>query len=255
MTEQEFKTILGRGKDLRGQKSGMLIPLYPLKERKNKGIIWHCKCDCGNECDVNARHLDGKHTCSCGCLQKEKVSQQGKNKKLDLLGQTFGWLNVIEETNQRKYGGQVVWKCKCQCGNICFVSSSNLTRGCTKSCGCVKSRGETIIKNILSQNNINFEVQKTFDTCRFLDTGMPAYFDFYLPDYNVLIEYNGIQHFETRGNSWNTTENLLKTKKRDQIKNEWCKNNNIPLIRIPYTHLKNISLKDLLLDTSDFLIS
>ena len=84
---------------------------------------------------------------------------------------------------------------------------------------------------------------------------MPAYFDFYLTDYNVLIEYDGIQHFEARESSWNTTENLLKTQKRDQIKNEWCKNNNIPLIRIPYTHLKNISLKDLLLDTSDFLIS
>ena len=65
---------------------------------------------------------------------------------------------MIEETEQRKYSGQVIWKCECQCGNICFVSSSNLTRGYTKSCGCVKSRGEAIIKNILSQNNINFEV-------------------------------------------------------------------------------------------------
>ena len=255
MTEEEFKKLLGRGKDLRGKKSGMLTPLYPLKERKNKNIVWHCLCDCSNECDVNARHLDGKHTCSCGCLQKKHAIQHCKKRKINLLGQTFGQLTVIAETEQRKYGGQIVWECKCNCGNICYVSSSNLITGGTKSCGCTKSHGEQKIKDILQQNNIIFETQKTFKTCCFPNTKMFAFFDFYLPEYNLLIKYDGIQHFKATNKGWNTEENYFKTKQRDEYKNNWCKENNIPLIRIPYTHLNNLCLNDLLLETSHFLIS
>ena len=253
MTEQEIKQNLGRGKDLRGQKSGQLTPLYPLKERnRGKGIIWHCLCDCGNECDVNARHLDGQHTRSCGCAQKDHIQQQGQKRKLNLLNHTFGHLTVIEETTQRK-NGQIVWKCKCKCGNTCFITSANLINGFTKSCGCIKSRGESVIKQILLDNNIKFETQKTFKSCYFTETNRPAYFDFYLPDYHILIEYDGIQHFKARNSGWNTDSNLLQTQKRDKIKNQWCKSHNIPLIRIPYTHLENICLNDLL-NNSKFVV-
>ena len=71
MTEEEIKQNLGRGKDLRNQKFNKLIPLYPLKERsKDRGIIWHCKCDCGNECDVSRSNLVYSRILSCGCLTK-----------------------------------------------------------------------------------------------------------------------------------------------------------------------------------------
>lgn len=53
---------------------------------------------------------------------------------------------------------------------------------------------------------------------------------------------------------WNTEEKVKITQKSDKIKNRWCKNNNIPLIRIPYTH-KEITLNDLLLETTTFLIN
>lgn len=73
----------------------------------------------------------------------------------------------------------------------------------------------------------------------------PLPFDFYLPEYNVCIEYDGIQHFEpTRFNKKMTIEeandNFIQQKFRDEIKNNYCKNNNIKLLRIPYTEYDNI---------------
>lgn len=58
------------------------------------------------------------------------------SKAIDLTGQRFGRLIAIEKTDKRK-NSQVVWKCVCDCGNVCLVKLSNLTRGHTKSCGCL----------------------------------------------------------------------------------------------------------------------
>ena len=55
----------------------------------------------------------------------------------------------------------------------------------------LSSKGEKIIRDILLKNNIDFEEQKTFETCRFLNTKAKARFDFYLPNDNLLIEYDG----------------------------------------------------------------
>ena len=67
-----------------------------------------------------------------------------------------------------------------------------------------------------------------------------------------------MQHFEDivreYGLGWNTREAFEKTKERDEIKNLWCKNNNIPLIRIPYTHFDDLCLNDLQINTSTYKI-
>jgi hypothetical protein len=72
-----------------------------------------------------------------------------------------------------------------------------------------------------------------------------------------LIEYDGQQHFEANPSpkSWNTEANLIETQKRDKIKNDWCVNNNIILIRIPYTKLETLTIEDLLLETTQFKIT
>lgn len=100
-------------------------------------------------------------------------------------------------------------------------------------CSCWKtySIGVQRIITILKKNNISYELEKKFDTC-ISPKGNCLPFDFYLPDYNILIEYDGQQHFKI---SFGQDENkLIKQKEYDKIKNEWCKNNNIHLIRIPY---------------------
>lgn len=72
-------------------------------------------------------------------------------------------------------------------------------------------------------------------------------FDFYVNN-EYLIEYDGIQHFDK-----NTKFNYEYTHKHDLIKNEWCKNNDIILIRIPYTHYEDLCLDDLKIETSNFI--
>ena len=58
--------------DIRGQKFRRLTALYPLKKRSSKGgVIWHCRCDCGNETDVSYNGLVYSHQASCGCRKKE----------------------------------------------------------------------------------------------------------------------------------------------------------------------------------------
>lgn len=130
--------------------------------------------------------------------------------------------------------GQVVWRCICDCGQECFVPQENFGR--TKSCGCTvfNSNGELIVKEILQKNNVNFIQQKQFDNCINPKTGRKLKFDFYLPNYNCCIEYDGIQHFQSV-EYFGGKEGLQNNLYRDSIKNKFCRNNNIKLIRIPYT--------------------
>ena len=257
MNEKEIKENLGKGKDLRGEKFTRLTPIFPYKERKCRNVVWHCKCDCGNECDVIASHLISNHTRSCGCLNIEAATEVGKNKLIDLTGRKYGKLTVLERdgTYIGKDGrSEPLWKCQCECGNITIVSRTNLNCGNVLSCGCLKqSKGEYIISKILSMNNIYYEQQKTFSNCIFPNTKGLAKFDFYVNN-QYLIEFDGEQHFNSRKYGYFTEEKVKEIKYRDEIKNQWCKNNNIPLIRIPYTHLQDLCLEDLKLETTTFLI-
>ena len=69
-----------------------------------------------------------------------------------------------------------------------------------------------------------------------------------------LIEYDGEQHFKSV-ERWGGEEKLKKQQEYDKIKNNYAINHNLPLIRIPYTHYKDLCLKDLLVETTTFLIS
>lgn len=82
--------------------------------------------------------------------------------------------------------------------------------------------------------------------------GTNAKFDFYVED-KYLIEYDGETHFNSNLHGWFTEDKLEAQLERDAIKNKWCKENNIPLIRIPYTILKYLKIEDLLLETSPYI--
>lgn len=121
------------------------------------------------------------------------------------------------------------------------------------SCGCVKdSYGVMIIKSLLTINNIRFETEKIFEDCIFNDTKKKGRFDFYVNN-QYLIEFDGQQHFSFSG-GWNTEEQMLKTQKHDRIKDRWCQEHNIPIIRIPYWAIDNLTIEDLLLN-SKFMVN
>lgn len=100
------------------------------------------------------------------------------------------------------------------------------------------SIGELKIKQYLDSNKYNYEYQKWFDDCRDIN---PLPFDFYLPEYNVVIEYDGEQHYKDRGYKTGLFSDTLEyTQKHDAIKTKYCEDNNIKLFRIPYYHKDKI---------------
>lgn len=205
---------------------------------------WKCQCDCGNICYVTSDNLKRGYTPSCGCITKEN-----RRKELnDLTGQRFGHLEVIKYIGTIN-GNSKYWV-KCDCGKEYEVYASNLTQGCTTSCGCTKeSHGEQKIREILIKNNINFISQKTFNNFYYPDTHGKPRFDFFLPDYNILIEYDGEQHFKPAFN-WDTDEKYKQRLLHDRIKNEYAWDNNFIIIRIPFIHYNSLTLNDLLINSN-----
>jgi hypothetical protein len=123
------------------------------------------------------------------------------------------------------------------------VSSGELTRKTRngiQSCGCIVSKGEREISQCLDSLKIKYEKEKTFKDCINPNTGYELRFDFFLPDYNCCIEYDGEQHYETV-DYFGGEDALTDTQYRDNIKNNFCKENNIKLIRIPYTEYNKIN--------------
>ena len=112
-----------------------------------------------------------------------------------------------------------------------LISGHN--KGCPK-CNSTKSKGEQQIEKYLSAHNIEYIAQKTF-----LPNGKQHYyrFDFFLPTYNVAIEYQGEQHYRENGFA---REGLAAIQQRDENKRQYCKEYDIILWEIPYTQLKNI---------------
>lgn len=238
-----------------GKCFGRLVVLErDLNKLKGKGhsSYWICQCDCGNKCSVDYVSLRRGHTQSCGCLKKELLSQ--KNIK-DITNQRFGMVVAKERLNVKSHQSWV-WRCECDCGNKNYLcSAENLLSGRIISCGCSKkSRGELRIEEILKNNNIQYIREFIFKDLKDIKY---LRFDFALIRNNEiirLIEFDGEQHFYNRKDClWNKNGTEFATlQKHDKMKNDYCKEHSIPLVRIPYTELKNINLEMLL--GNDFLI-
>ena len=207
-------------------------------------VAWNCQCDCGKVKVIRGECLRNGSTTSCGCIQSENRRQAGLGRKLPLEGKRFGKLLVMKDSGKREDCGGVLWECQCDCGNIALVSTSNLTRkkDATISCGCAKSRGEEKIISLLIEMQIPFVTQKRFESCIFPETNRQLVFDFYLPEQNLLIEYDGEQHFHEVRNDRYDFQGL---QKRDAFKNNWCLENNIGLIRIPYYDFDKLTTENM----------
>ena len=120
-----------------GERFGRLTIISQSTESPNK---WICKCDCGNTISVLGKDLRRGHVQSCGCLQKETSSNNGRKSLVDLTGKRFGRLLVIEEAtiDQRPEKDHAAWICQCDCGNQKIVSGYKLRNGNTQSCGCYR---------------------------------------------------------------------------------------------------------------------
>lgn len=211
-----------------GKYQHKLIEIIKDKMGKNSYGIFLCGACNKNTFKARVDTIKYNHKLSCGCLN-------------DLSGEKFGKLTVLCPTNKRDNTGNIIWKCQCDCDNftICYVPTSSLKSGNTTSCGCVISKGENKIQNILQQEGIKFYKQYKFPDL-VSSKNYQLKFDFYLPDYNICIEYDGIQHFSP---TFYTHDDFEIRKHNDKLKTIYCQENNIKLIRIPYTDFDKINKK------------
>lgn len=208
-------------KNLLGQRFGKLIAI----EYVNFGK-WKCICDCGNTTVTSTHYLITGHTKSCGCL-----IQSSKN-VIDMTGYEDANLKVIERADN--ISNTAAWKCICkQCGRTFITKGSNIRRGDTQSCGCVRSYAEQYLTQQLESNCIPYEPQYSFPDLIGVG-GRRLRFDFaiFSADGGLarLVELQGEQHYERSSGAWGSNyDNQIEN---DRRKKEYCEKNDIPLIII-----------------------
>lgn len=205
------------------------------------------KCSCGNIFEQNFTHIQNKlknnQLLLCPkCMKKIaddsfRLSEEEINLKIK---NHYGYQKYIicdfENYKNRRYKN--IFK-HTSCGYKFEASLSNILNGerLCSNCETKYSKGVWKILGYLNDNNIEYETEKIFKNCRYKK---PLPFDFYLPKYNCCIEYDGEQHYRAVG-WYGGKENFKVTQLRDNIKNEYCKKNNIPLLRIKYNKIDDIN--------------
>lgn len=202
------------------------------KEYKNNKTELEIQCnDCGNIFHMRFNNFkDGKHRCECKSKPLVLTYEYVKN-----YIESCGYKLLSKEyKNNATY--LLVW-----CGNPNhkpYKVKFNNFKDCNSRCPeCnTTSKGEEKIKEILIKYNIKFNQQYLFNDCR---NTRPLPFDFYLPQYNITIEYDGRQHYKLDCFNMNLLD-LMNLKYNDNKKTQYCNDNNIKLIRIPYWDFNNI---------------
>ena len=284
--------------NLLNQKIGKLLVIEETNKRKNKSIVWKCKCDCGNIEEFSTKELRSDGLIQCHQCGNSRKPQTGLTE--DIIGKKFNHLTVLSKSNKNE-SGKLKYKCECDCENktIIFVNRTDLQNGHTTSCGCarrkykiddiihnkqiigyigsknkdghyyykvkcllcgreyealgqsleksfscgcLKSLGEFNIIQVLNQNHIKYKKEYYFPCSSFR-------FDFAILNENNevirLIEFDGEQHYEQniKNSGWNTYEKYQYTLENDMKKNQMAKDNNIPLVRIPYWKRNEITME------------
>lgn len=204
--------------------------------------------ECGREyCVSPDNFLRGAKCplCKENKINRRKTHEQFCKEVYDLVGNEYIVIdNYIESRIKISIKHSV-------CGNVYKVRPQDFLYNsrCPK---CNESKGEKNIRVLLEKYQVAHDTQYKFDDCRYKK---PLPFDFVVfnsdTSVNCLIEYDGEQHY-IPVEHWGGEEGLKQRQHNDQIKNQYCKNNNIKLIRIPYWNFDNIEdilndeLKDLI---------
>lgn len=221
-TQKEFTDMID--KKYKGEYK--LIGEY---QGSTKPVILKCvKHDIHFERNVKSLFRYGN---SCPVCKREEASERQKKPELQFV-------NEVESRHEGtiipidKYDGtHVRINFKCLICNTTFKTSPNAVIRISGCPTCAEPKGERDIRKYLINNGIEFEAQKTFPGCEYK---RPLYFDFYLPKHNILIEYDGMQHYKPI-KFFGGKEGFRYQQIRDKIKNEYTEDKNIKLIRIPYT--------------------
>ena len=180
--------------------------------------------------------MAGAGACKLCGIKKSSESNKLSNEKVSTI------INSINNNlllNPDEYTSNSVINLKIKCGscnkNIFTTSLANYIYNQTNRCRICSqriSKGELLVRNILDKYKFKYITEKVFPDCKYKKF-LP--FDFYLPDHNICIEFDGQFHYQVVYDK----KTLDNTQKRDKIKNNYCQNNHIPLLRIPYWESDN----------------
>ena len=222
--QDEVKEVLdSRGLIMVGEYVNNVTPIkFICKKHKDKGIqemSWVTMKKSPNPCkycklENNTQRLTNE--------EYMKSIENLKNPNIEIIGKYESAHEKIE--------------CKCKkCGRTVFLRADHIRRGI--GCGqCTKSIGEDRIEQFLIKHNIWYEREYRFKDCVRVERPLP--FDFYLPDLDVVIEFDGVQHFQVVERFGEKSHNELKL--NDEYKNKYCKEHNIKIIRISYKNIDKV---------------
>lgn len=228
-----------------------LIALEKVIELDDKGKVKtfvKCKCPIHNNTFLT-RAGDLRRGKGCQLCGYEKMKSKQRLTLEDIKERLREKNDNIEIISNEYINNLEKLKCRCKiCGHEWNISWANLQK--LSTCPqCMGSHGEKEIINYFKKNNIPYKYQYRFNDCKDERT-LP--FDFYLPEFNLCIEYDGQLHYESARyikNEEIMDLKLQKQQRHDKIKDDYCKNKRIKLLRIPYWEFDNIPkiLKDTLI--------
>lgn len=226
-----------------GNKYNKLLVVAKNESKSEKNTYWLCKCDCGNPnlTSVKGTSLRDGSISSCGLC----------NNVIDEVGKIYGKLTVLSRDWKHLTGDGAYWICRCECGSMCSVLGTNLRKQITKSCGCLNSKGELKIKELLTNiPDITFIQQYTFTD---LKDKASLKFDFAIFQNNnliALLEYQGEQHYFLNRSFHKDEQKFFDGLYKDQLKESYCLIHGLKLVKIPYWDYQKLSqdyLKELIL--------
>lgn len=221
-------------------KNGDLTP-YDVTANSGKYVWWQCLSNPKHEWKTSISNRNNRGDGCQYCLGR--LPSEEYNLLLIYPEICKDWDYTKNKKKPEEYtpnsNKKVAWKCE-ECGYewSAIIGSRTRNNGNGNGCSqCSESKGEKRIKEWLNINNINYIWQKEFDELIGLNNGLLSY-DFYLPDYNLLIEYQG--EFHDGSGNYYTRKNLKYQQEHDKRKREYAQNNNINLLEIWYWDYDNV---------------
>lgn len=222
----KYDEVIDRFHETHGEK--YIYDIVPLKLSSDINIEIFCKIHNEYFTQNLDSHLQGKGCIKCGRDTIRKSLSGNKYEFVEKAREIHGQLYKYDKVEYINRYTKVIVSCKLH-SDFLVKPGEHLynTSGCPI---CNKSHGEILIKTFLDKYNINYESEKAFEGCKFINY---LRFDYYLSEYNLCIEHDGIQHFESI-EYYGGDEAFEQIKINDAIKNKYCLDNNINLFRIRY---------------------
>lgn len=185
---------------------------------------------CGSINTVNANSvLQGKKCVHCFNKKRTKSHEEFVEEVHNLVGSEYSVVSPYQTAIK-----PITFRHE-ECGHEFSSSANAFVSGGNRCPNCSYSKGEQNIKRVLDRLAITYTREKEFEGLMYK---RPLRFDFYLPDYNLCIEYDGKQHYEPIP-YFGGEEGFKKIQYLDGLKNTYCKDNQIHLLRIPYTSFED----------------